>query len=134
MRKPILAIFAVLAASALPAGAASPQADWPVIASAQDGNCALEVTGNGKFFLIAATGLGAGEDARYRIENGGMKPIDWTVRASDGGRFARYYLPFHWGQGGDRIAGGLVAVSVSSGTCSLNATFPWRRGGVRVID
>jgi hypothetical protein len=118
---------------AVPATAAPIGAAWPTVAAARDGDCALEVTGNGKFFLIAATGLGAGQEARYRLSNGDMKPIDWSIRASDGGRFARYYLPFRWGHAGERIEGGLVAVSVATPDCAVSATFPWKRG-IRVID
>lgn len=130
MRKFILtALWLGLATTpALPASGAPLGVDWPVVAAARDGDCALEVTGNGKFFLIAATGLGGGADARYRISNGDMTPIDWSIRATDGGRVARYYLPFRFSR-----RDGVVEVTVSTPDCALNAAFTWNRG-IQVID
>ncbi|MFM5886469.1 MAG: hypothetical protein ACKOQ3_14275 [Novosphingobium sp.] len=135
MRTPLLTalILGLATASAAPASGAPLGADWPVVAAASDGDCALEVTGNGKIFLIAATGLGAGTAGRYRISNGDMVPIDWTITATGGGRLARYYLPFRWGHAGERIEGGRVEVSIATADCSVRAAFPWKRG-IRVID
>ncbi|MBS0483383.1 MAG: hypothetical protein JSR96_14810 [Proteobacteria bacterium] len=116
----------VLAGGPGPAAAAL-DSDWPVLASDDDGDCRLTVTGNGKVFLIAATGLGAGEAARYQLANGTMRPIDWAVTASDGGRFARYYVPFRAGDADGRIEGGQVQVSISTAACTVSAAFPWRR-------
>lgn len=106
---------------------------WPLVAFGGDGDCRLEVTGNGKVFLIAATGLGGGNAGHLVLTNGDMKPIDWAVRATDAGRLARYYLPFRWGHADERIDGGLVRVSISTRTCRISAAFPWKRE-IRVID
>lgn len=123
-----IAIAAVLLAA--PAGAAVTPLDWtwPVVAKDNDGDCRLEVTGNGKFFLISATGLGARGTAGYHITNGDMIPIDWRVTAGEDGRFARYYIPFRFGHQGDR-----VNVTVTSESCSVSAAFDWKRT-IRVID
>ncbi|MEA3263431.1 MAG: hypothetical protein U9R07_08095 [Pseudomonadota bacterium] len=113
-----------LLAALLVAGPAAAMADsdWPVLAEASDADCALTITGNGRFVLIAAEGLGEGSPARYQLRNGDMKPIDWSVRADAAGRFARYYVPFRWGQ-----RGGTVQVEVISDSCRLSASFPWER-------
>ena len=133
MRKSGVAVLALVVSAANPASAAAIGSDWPVLAAAQDGDCALEITGNGKIFLISATGLGEGASGRYQISNGDMVPIDWSVRASGGGQVARYYMPFRWGHGGERIAGGTIDVRVTTKACALSASFPWQRG-IRVID
>lgn len=119
MRKtlPMLAAL-VLAAPA----AAMVDGGWPVLAEARDAECELTVTGNGRYVMIAAEGLGGGNAARYVLRNGDMKPIDWSVRADAAGRFARYYIPFRWGQ-----RGGTVQVDVTSADCRLSASFPWER-------
>jgi hypothetical protein len=114
--------LSLIATLALAAPAAAMVDDWPVLAEASDAGCALTVTGNGRYVLIAAEGLGDGSAARYQLRNGDMTPIDWSVRADAAGRFARYYIPFRWGQ-----RGGTVQVVVTSETCSLSASFPWRR-------
>lgn len=112
----------VLALTAAGPAAAMIDSGWPILAQASDADCELTVTGNGRFMLIAAEGLGAGQPAHYRLENGAMKPIDWSVRADASGRFARYYVPFRWGE-----QGGVVQVEVASASCRLSASFPWRR-------
>jgi len=119
MRK-TLAIVAMLALTA-PASAAI-DSGWPVLAEASDADCSLTVSGNGRFVLIAAGGLEPGDAVRYQLRNGDMAPIDWTVRADGSGRFARYYIPFRWGQ-----RGGTVQVDVTSASCQLSARFPWER-------
>ncbi|WP_296675419.1 hypothetical protein [Novosphingobium sp.] len=124
----ILPITVASAAQAAPIGS-----DWPVIASVRDGDCALQITGNGKIFLIAATGLKPEQTGRYQIASGDMRPIDWNVRVTNDGRAVRYYLPFRWGQAGERIDGGVVDVVVTAPGCALNASFPWKRI-IRVID
>ena len=120
---PILAL-----ALASPAAAAKPiDADWPEVARAEDGDCELTVTGNGRFYRIEASGLGADAPGRLFLSNGDMKPLDWSIRAADDGGFARYYLPFRWHRDG-----GEVLVSVQSARCDLIATFPWQRAEVIV--
>ena len=121
---PLLALN--LAASA--ATAAGPvDTGWPEVARAEDGDCALSVTGNGQFYRIATSGLGAGASGRLFLSNGDMKPLDWTIRASGNGGFARYYLPFRWNRDG-----GDVLVSVQSERCDLSTAFAWQRAEVVV--
>lgn len=100
---------------------------WPELARARNGDCALSVTGNGRFYRISVSGLGAGAPGRFFLANGDMKPLDWTIRAAGDGGFARYYLPFRWHR-----SGGDVTVSVESARCDLSTTFAWRRSGVVV--
>jgi hypothetical protein len=121
---PLVAL--TLAASA--ASAADPiDADWPEVARVQDGNCELSVTGNGRFYRIAASGLGGDAPGRFFLSNGDMKPLDWSIRSTGNGEFARYYLPFRWHR-----EGGAVLVSLESARCNLAASFAWRRAGVVV--
>ena len=121
---PILALS--LAASA-PAAADPIDSAWPEVARAQDGDCALSVTGNGRFYRIAASGLGADSPGRFFLSNGDMKPLDWSIRAAGDGGFTRYYLPFRWHR-----AGGDVLISVQSERCDLRTTFAWQRAEVVV--
>ena len=121
---PILAL--TLAASA--AEAAGPiDSAWPEVARAEDGDCTLSVTGNGRFYRIAAAGLGADASGRFLLSNGDMKPLDWTIRATGNGGFARYYIPFRWNR-----EGGDVLVSLQSARCDLSTTFAWQRAEVVV--
>lgn len=129
MDKRIIISLGALGAALQPASAQPLDADWPVVASARDGDCALEVTGNGRVYLVSATGLGAGQQGRYQLSNGDMAPIDWSIKAGGDGRFARYYMPFRWHR-----QGGTVEVAVNTPDCQLTAAFPWQRVGVRVID
>ena len=116
---PLLALS--LAASA--ATAADPlDTGWPDVARAEDGDCALSVTGNGQFYRIAASGLEAGAPGRLFLSNGDMKPLDWTIRATGNGGFASYYLPFRWNR-----EGGDVLVSVESARCTISTGFAWQR-------
>ena len=116
---PLLALN--LAASA--ATAAGPvDSGWPEVARAEDGDCALSVTGNGQFYRIAASGLGADAPGRLFLANGDMKPLEWTIRATGNGGFARYYLPFRWNR-----AGGDVLVSVEIARCTISTGFAWQR-------
>ena len=116
---PFLAL--TLAASA--AAAAGPiDSTWPEVARAEDGDCALSVTGNGRFYRIAASGLGADASGRFLLSNGDMKPLDWTIRATGNGGFARYYIPFRWNR-----EGGDVLVSLQSARCTISTGFAWQR-------
>ena len=123
-----------IAAVGLAIGAAAPshavepvEGGWSEIARDRDGDCRLSVTGEGRFFRIAATGLRPGERARLFLSNGDMKPLDWSIRADGRGEFARYYLPFRWHRDGDT-----VAVSLTGGECAVATAFDWRRAGVTV--
>lgn len=119
---PLVAL--TLAASA--ASAADPiDANWPEVARVQDGDCELSVTGNGRFYRIAASGLGADAPGRFFLSNGDMKPLDWSIRSTSNGEFARYYLPFRWHRDG-----GDVLVSLESARCNLTTSFAWQRATV----
>ena len=119
----------IAAALALTASAASANrdSDWAEAASVREGECALSVTGNGRFFRIAASGLEPGSSGRFVLANGDMEPLDWRIRANGAGQFARYCLPFRWHRDG-----GTVAVSLDGGGCALRASFDWTRAAVTV--
>ena len=124
----IAALALVALSFAGPGMAAGPvDAGWSEVAAARDGDCRMSVTGEGRFFRIAATGFAPGERGRLYLANGDMKPIDWIVRADRGGEFARYYLPFRWHRDGDT-----VAVALEAGSCSLSTAFDWERAGAIV--
>lgn len=128
MKRIVIIASSILAAAAAPVSAAGPvDGDWREVAVARSGDCALRVTGNGKVYRIAANGLEPGAEGRYVVTNGDMRPLDWQVRADDGGAFARYYLPFRWHRAGDT-----VAVFLDTPGCSVSATFDWERQGVVV--
>ena len=129
MIKPLVFLASMAMGFAVaPASAANPvDSDWPQLSRVRDGACALSVTGNGQFYRIAITGLGADALGRLILANGDMKPLDWTIRATGDGGFARYYLPFRWHR-----TGGNVTVSVESARCDLSTTFAWRRSEVVV--
>lgn len=120
-----LIIVALALTPAARAAAAPIDAGWPEVARAEDGDCALSVTGNGRYYRIEASGLGPGAPGRFFLSNGDMKPLDWSIRAAADGDFARYYLPFRWHRDGDQ-----VLVSVQSARCDLIATFAWERAQV----
>ena len=126
--RPSRAGAALLAAAtlAVPASAAPVADGWPTVAAAFDNerDCALAVTGNGRFYRIAASGYPPGTRARLAIANSDMKPIDRVVRIDGAGRHADFYLPFLWHRDG-----GTVSVSVSTPACSLAVAFAWRRAG-----
>lgn len=124
MLVPMLALS--LASSA--AAAADPiDSAWSQVARAQDGDCELTITGNGRYYRIAAIGLGADAPGRFFLSNGDMKPLDWSIRATGEGEFARYYLPFRWHRDG-----GDVLVSLTSPRCNLTTNFEWERARVVV--
>lgn len=122
----ILALLAVLGGgTTVPAAAHPIDADWTEVARIDDGDCTLVVTGNGRFYRIATTGLGSGEAARYFLGNGSMRPIDWAVRADSSGDFARYYLPYRENHGDST-----VSLSLTSASCSLSVSFAFERAGI----
>ena len=129
MIKPLVVLASMaMGFAAAPATAANPvDSGWSLLSRARDGACVLSVTGNGQFTRIAVTGLGADALGRLILANGDMKPLDWTIRATGDGGFARYYLPFRWHR-----TGGDVTVSVESTRCDLSTTFAWRRSEVVV--
>lgn len=119
VRLSVLAVACLVLAG--PASARPIDAAWPEVVRAEQGECSLSITGDGRFFRIAASGLGAGERARYVLENGDMRPIDWQVRADSNGEFARYYLPWRENHGDSQ-----VTVSIDSASCRLTVGFPFR--------
>lgn len=117
----MIRLSALAAACLALAGAASARpidAAWPELARAEQNDCVLSVTGNGRFYRVVASGLGAGKSARYYLANGDMRPIDWRVLADGNGEFARYYLPFRENHGAAR-----VTVSIDSADCNLTVGF-----------
>lgn len=121
------ALLLAALAAALPAAAQPVDGEWPEVAYAENGQCAISVTGNGQVYRIAVSGLEPGEAGHYVLSNGDMTPIDWSIRANASGEFSRYYMPFRWHR-----EGGTVSVSVSSESCALSASFPWQRAGIKV--
>lgn len=140
--RPAFARLAALAAVSLTSigatAASTPQLtdSWPSLAKAEDGDCRLEIVGNGKFMQIRASGLEPLDSARFRLANAAMKPIDWQVRADAQGNWAQLYIPFLWSNGDgtfrNQPAGGTVTVSLTSPTCAMSASAPWR-SEIRVI-
>jgi hypothetical protein len=96
----------------------------PVVAAYDDvdHDCRLEVSGNGRFYRLTATGLEPGEAAWLTLLNGDLKPIERTVKADAAGTWADYYLP---GVGGRR--GGVVQAALSGARCDLGLAFDWHR-------
>lgn len=125
--KAVLAPLAILLAAA-PAAAVEPiDAAWPQVARVRDGACELTVSGNGRFYRIAASGLEPGEQGRFFLSNGDMPPLDWRIRANGDGEFARYYLPFRHNRNLEAIPGDTVRIAVQTFACDLTAAFEWRR-------
>lgn len=132
----VLAALPIALAAAAPPPRHQITDDWPSLASSEDGECALEIIGNGKFMQLRASGLEPGAAAHLHITNTAMKPIDWQVRADAKGRWSQLYIPFLW-SGGDgtvrnRPRGGSVAVTLAAATCTMSASAPWR-SEIRVI-
>ena len=123
----ILPLIALCFAAGTATAVEPTDAGWAEVARVRDGDCALSVTGNGQYYRIAASGLGSGALGRMVLANGDMKPLDWTIRATGDGGFARYYLPFRW-----HHDGGEVTVAVQSARCSVSTRFAWRRAEVMV--
>lgn len=109
---------------------------WPVLDAASDGDCQLEILGNGKFMLIRAQGLGAAEEGRFQVTNPQMKPVEWRVISDTNGVFVRAFLPNLWNRGDgtirDRQSSGVVTATVTTGHCSVTTSAPWKTE-IRVI-
>ena len=109
---------------------------WPRLADNADGDCKLEIIGNGKFMRIRVKGLLPSEQAHFGLTNLSIKPIDWQIRGDARGEWSLIYLPMIWGNGDGTTrteqSGGTVDVTVVSARCSLSATAPWVRE-IRVI-
>lgn len=111
--------------------------DWPVLAEDRDGECRLEILGNGKFMLLRASGLGPAQTGRFRVNNPQMIPVNWRVISDNKGVFVRAFLPNLWrpqadGTVRDHQSSGQVTVSFGTRSCNLTASAPWRQG-IRVI-
>lgn len=132
----VLAIGVASGVTGDAAGARSITDAWPRIAGDSDGDCKLDITGNGKFMLIAATGLQPRETAHLGVTNAAMRPIDWNIHADFAGRWSLIYLPLLWNNGDgtirDNVSSGTVAVRISTPECEVTASAPWHRE-VRVI-
>lgn len=118
----ILPPLLVTALAVAPAAAAPIDEAWPLVSRVDDGDCTLEVRSNGRIYRIVADGLGSRADGRFRLTNDDMRPLDWSIEATESGRFARYYMPFRW-----HVRGGTVRVSVDSARCRLSTAFDWQR-------
>ena len=123
----ILSILALGLAAGTATAAEPIDSGWLQVARSHDPVCVLSVTGNGQFYRIAASGLGSNAPGRLILTNGDMEPLDWTIRATGAGGFARYYLPFRWHR-----RGGEVTVAVESARCSVSTRFAWKRAEVTV--
>jgi hypothetical protein len=125
-----------LGLGATPAAAGMIWDSWPVLDADSDGDCQLEILGNGKFMLIRAQGLGPAEQGRFEVTNPQMKPVDWRVISDTKGVFVRAFLPNLWNRGDgtirDRQNSGVVTASVTMNHCSVTASAPWKTG-IRVI-
>jgi len=141
MRNPIrltmLGAACIGLAVAVPASARhSITDDWPLLARDRQGDCQLDIVGNGRFMQLRAIGLAPGEAARLGVTNAAMKPIDWQVRADGTGAWSLIYLPFLWNNGDgttrDALGGSTVAVSLTGADCALSAAASWKRE-IRVI-
>jgi hypothetical protein len=131
-----IATAVALAAATLPARAAVTDS-WLVIDADSDGDCRLEILGDGKFMLIRASGLGPREQGRFQVSNETMVPIDWSIITDTKGVFVRAYMPYLWwpqagGEVRDYQNSGLVSVNISTRSCNLTASAPWQNR-IRVI-
>jgi hypothetical protein len=125
-----------LALAAQPA-AASVWDSWQLIDADSDGDCRLEIIGEGKFMLIRASGLGPREQGRFQVSNETMFPVDWSIITDTKGVFVRAYMPYLWWPQNDGTVrsyqnSGLVSVNISTRSCNLTASAPWKNG-IRVI-
>ena len=109
---------------------------WPMIDADEDGDCHLQILGNGKFMLIRATGLGPAQQGRFHINNATMTPVDWSIIADGQGTFVRAFLPDQWSTADGTVRDdrheGLVEVAITTPRCNLAASAPWRNT-IRVI-
>jgi hypothetical protein len=110
---------------------------WPVLAESRDGDCELEILGNEKFMLLRATGLGSAETGRFQVSNPRMVPVDWRMVSDSKGVFVRAYLPNLWWPRDDLTvrdyqSSGSVTVNISTRSCNLTASAPWKQE-IRVI-
>ena|SRR5688572_5926910 len=108
-----------------PSAAADPiveQRGWPIVARAESTDCAAEVRGNGKIFVIAGAGLRAGEVVQFHLTNADIRPLQYRIVADSSGSWSKYYMPFLWGR-----PGGRVSVNLASVGCDLTLAFDWRR-------
>jgi hypothetical protein len=110
---------------------------WPRLALASDGDCQLEILGNGKFMLIRASGLGPAERGRFSVTNPEMWPVDWRIISDTKGVFVRAFMPKLWQPRWDGTvryhqSSGIVTATVATRRCAVTASAPWR-SEVRVI-
>lgn len=133
----IAAVLSLGALTAAPTAAARSITDnWPLLSSERDGDCTLEIVGNGKFMVINATGLAPGASAHFGLTNATMKPIDWTIRANAKGSWQLIFLPLMWGTADGTVRpyakSGTVRANLAGQRCQVAASAPWTRE-IRVI-
>lgn len=100
---------------------------WRQVASDRDRDCAISVTGDGRFFRITTSGFEPDEIGYFELANEDARPIRYNFRSDGNGRFSKIYLPFL-----HHRDGGTVAVSAEGEACSVSTAFDWTRSGVRV--
>lgn len=109
---------------------------WPVLGRDRDGDCRLEIVGNGKFMVIHASGLGPGTSAHFGLTNATMKPIRWKVKANSRGSWQLIFLPLLYnnadGTVRDYATSGTVSVALDAPRCAVSASADWKRE-IRVI-
>lgn len=130
-------LAAVLAVAAVPAMSRPMIWDsWPLLDEDRDGDCRLEIIGNGKLMLIRASGLGSAEEGRFEVSNPQMKPVDWRVISDTRGVFVRAFVPNLWNRADgtirDHQSSGTVTATVSTRQCRVTASAPWHQQ-IRVI-
>lgn len=118
--------------AAMPAADARSITDsWPVLSRERDGDCTLEIVGNGKFMVINATGLAPGASAQFDLTNATMKPIDWTIRANGAGSWQLIFLPLMWGTADGTVRpyakSGTVRARLEGSRCQVSASAQWTR-------
>ena len=84
----ILPLIALTFAASAASAAAPIDADWPEVARVQDGNCELSVTGNGRFYRIAASGLGVDAPGRLFLLGTNLLGQDVFSRLLFGGQIS----------------------------------------------
>lgn len=95
---------------------------WPVLARDRSGDCELTIASTGKAMQLRARGLIPGEELRFFITNGDMKPIALSAFADSSGGLLRYYLPFRFNRDG-----GTVRVAIAAARCNLFSAVNWDR-------
>ncbi len=95
---------------------------WTQVDYAEIGDCRAEVRTNGQFYRIAGQGVQPGEVVSFRLQNAGVRPVEYRIAANSDGAWRKFYVPFLWGRDG-----GTVSVDLQSASCNLDLSFEWSR-------